>query len=188
MSEKFADMVKRAFSFLESAGFRITKSDLGQALYESDRASVAVTWDSRSGELDAFVGMLPMTGQAQDQYSIADVMGAAGVPASECKLDQVGDESRLAPFVERLATNLRTHAQPALVGDRMYFRRLETFRGAKAETYMREMNLRQVRSQAERAWQDRQYDKVVSLYSSVEGDLTESESRKLDYARQHRAG
>ena len=93
--------------------------------------------------------------------------------------------SGLVPAIEKLATDLCTHAQPALAGDRMYFRRLETFRGVKADNYMREMKLRQVRSEAEKAWQNRQYDRVVSLYGAVEGDLTESETRKLEYARQH---
>ena len=185
MSETFVEMAKRAFSFLGGAGFRLTKSEAGQVQYESDRSFVAVSWDSRSGELDALVGLLPRTGKAQDEYSLADIMGVAGVSASDCKLTQVADEGRLGPLVEKLATDLCTHAQPALAGDRMYFRRLETFRGAKADNYMREMKLRQVRSEAEKAWQNRQYDRVVSLYGSVEGDLTESETRKLDYARQH---
>jgi hypothetical protein len=188
MSTRFADMVKRSFSFLESTGFRHANDEPGLVHYESDRSFVTVSWDSRSGELDAFVGLLPRTAEAQDSYSIADVLGAAGVPASDCKLAQVADEGRLGPFVEKLATDLRMHAQPALVGDRMYFRRLEAFRAAKADRYMREMKLRQVRSEAEKAWRDRQYDRVVSLYSSVESDLTESETRKLDYARQHRSG
>jgi hypothetical protein len=188
MSVHFPDMAQQAFSFLEGAGFRLTKSEPGQVQYESDKSFVVASWDPRSGELEAFVGLLPRTGRAQDEYSLTDVMGVADVPASDCKPAQVADEGRLAPFVDKLATDLRSHGQPALVGDRMYFRRLETFRGAKAERYMREMKLRQVRSEAEKAWQDRKYDRVANLYASVESDLTESESRKLDYARQHRTG
>jgi hypothetical protein len=188
MNETFVEMAIRAFSFLEGAGFRLTKSEPGQVQYESGKSFVVACWDSRAGELDAFVGLLPRTGRAQDEYSLADVMGLADAPASDCKLAQVADEGRLGPFVEKLASDLRSHGQPALAGDRMYFRRLETFRGAKADRYMREMKLRQVRSEAEKAWQDRQYDRVANLYASVESDLTESESRKLHYARQHRTG
>ncbi len=33
-------------------------------------------------------------------------------------------------FLEKLADDTRTHAQSALAGDRMFFRRLETFRSA----------------------------------------------------------
>jgi len=188
MSEKYAELAKQAFSFLEGAGFRLTRSDPNQVQYESDKSFVAASWDSRSGELDAFVGLLPRTGRPQEEYSIVDVMGAAGVPEVDCKMAQVGDVGRLGPFVDKLAADLRSYGQLALSGDRMYFRRLETFRAAKAERYMREMNLRQVRSQAEKAWHDQQYGRVEALYASVEGELTESESRKLDYARKHRSG
>jgi len=181
-------MVERAFSFLDDAGFRRSESEPGLVTFESDRSFVTVNWDLRSGELEAFIGMVPRTGRAQDEYSLADVMGAAGVPQSDCKPAQIADESRLEPFIEMLANNVRTYAQPGLTGDRMYFRRLETFRSAKADAYMREMKLSRVRTAVEKAWHDRQFDVVVSLYSSVEEDLTESEVRKLKYAQQHRSG
>lgn len=187
MSARFVDMVERAFSFLEDSGFRRTNSEPGLVNYESDRSFVTVSWDTRSGELDAFVGLVPRTGRTQDEYSLADILGVAGLPASDCKPAQVADEGRLESFIATLARNVRTHAQPGLAGDRMYFRRLETFRGAKADAYMRDMKLRQVRAEVEKAWRDRQFDKVVSLYTSVEHDLTESEARKLAYAQQHQS-
>jgi len=184
VSERFAELAKNAFFFLESVRFRLAKSEPGWVSYESHRASVDVIWDARSGELDAYVGLLPRTGQSHETYSLADVRGVDGVPESELRTPQVA-EDRLGPFVQKLAADLRTHAQAALGGDPTYFRRLEAFRAAKSRAYMREMKLRQVRSEADKAWRDRKFDRIVSLYTSVEGDLTESESRKLDYARRH---
>lgn len=185
MSERFTELVKRAFSFLEGVGFQLTKSEPGLLDYESDRSFVTVNWDGRSGELEAFIGLLPRTGRAQDGYSISDVLGAAGLPTSECRPAQVVDEDRLEPFVVTLASNVRTHAQPGFAGDRMYFRRLEAFRGAKAAAYMRDMELRRVRAEVDKAWRERRLDKVISLYTSIESDLVESEVRKLEYAKQH---
>ena len=95
MNESFANRVKQSFSFSEDVRFRRTKEEPGLAHYESDRSFVTVSWDSRSGELDAFVGLLPRTGKAQDAYSIADILGAAGVQESDCKLPQVANERRL---------------------------------------------------------------------------------------------
>ncbi|MBX3706199.1 MAG: hypothetical protein KF911_06130 [Pseudomonadales bacterium] len=187
MNARFVDIVEQAFSFLEEAGFRQTNSEPGLVTYESDRSFVTVRWDARSGELDAFVGLIPRTGRVQDEYSLADILGLAGLPASDCRPAQVADEGRLESFIATLASNVRTHAQPGLAGDRMYFRRLETFRAAKADAYMREMKLRQVRVEVEKAWRDRQFDKVVKLYTSVEHDLTKSEARKLEYAKQHQS-
>jgi len=188
MSARFFEMVHRGFSYLEDAGFRRRNDGPGLVIYESDRSFVVVTWDARSGELDAFIGLAPRTGRVQDEYSVADVLGVAGFAASDRRPAQVADESRLESFVAALARNVREHAQLGLAGDRMYFRRLEAFRGANADAYMADMELSQVRAEVEKAWRDRQYDKVVRLYTSVEGHLTEAEARKLEYARKHQSG
>lgn len=57
----------------------------------------------------------------------------------------------------------------------------------KAEAFTRSIKLRQVRSAVEEAWRKRDFKTVFDLYASVEGDLTETEKRKFEYARDHRA-
>lgn len=188
MNESFVEMTKRVFAFLENAGFRLRRSGPDDLQYESDRSFVVVRWEGRSGEIDASVGMLPRTGRAQDEYSIADVMGLDGVPDAERNPSQVADETRLGPFLEKLATALRTHGQPALAGDPSYFERLETYRSAKAGANLRAMQLRQVRAAAEKAWHEGDFERVASLYGPVESELSESEAHKLKYARQRRRG
>ena len=184
MSERFPDMTKRAFSFLEGAGFRLTQIDASQLRYESAQSVVDIVWDARSGELEVFVGLPSSTRRPQDTYSLTDVFGMEGVPDRKMP-PQVADENRLEPFVEQLAVDMRAHAQPALAGDRMFFRRLETFRHANAEAFTRRTKLQQVRSAVEQAWRNREFKKVIGLYTSVEGDLSEAEKGKLEYARRH---
>lgn len=98
---------------------------------------------------------------------------------------QVTDEGKLGPFLEKLAEDTQAHAQPALAGDRMFFRRLKTFRSAQAQTYMHGMELRRVRTEADKAWQSRDFDKLIALYGSIEDELTASEKAKLTYAKEH---
>ena len=186
MSGRFTDMAKRAFSFLEDKGFRLVHSESGTLRYESSQVFVAVEWDARSGELNVYLGLQPKKGQRAEAFSLNDLLGMeqAGNPDGNMPF-QVADESRLEPFLEELATNLRAHAAPALHGDRMFFRRLETFRSAQSEAYMREMELRHVRSEAEKAWRERNFREVARLYTTIEQDLSESEKGKLAYARQH---
>ena len=69
----------------------------------------------------------------------------------------------------------------------MFFHRLKAFRNAQSQVFMRDMKLRHVRSEADRAWQERELDKVTDLYTSIEDELTASEKAKLDYARKHQA-
>lgn len=186
MSARFADMAKEAFSFLEDAGFRLARVEAGYLRYESANSAVVIDWDERSGELEAFVGLHSTAGSSQDMYSLTDIFGLEGVPDRKTP-PQVADENRLQPYVGQLADDLRTHARPAVVGDRMFFRRLETFRNAKAEAFTQGLKLQQIRSAVEQAWRNREFTKVVGLFAPVESDLSEAEKGKLEYARRHQA-
>lgn len=188
MSTRFPDLVAQAFSFLESTGFRRTKADRDSVTYESSRAFVIVSWNPRSGELDAGFGLIPRTGTVPGEYSLADILGYAGLPPTDCKPAQVVDEARVRPFVEKLASHVRDYAQPALAGDEAYFRCLDAFSAANAASHGLDTTLRLVRSDAARAWQDRHFDRVVSLYAAIEEHLTRSEIRKLGYARKYSGG
>lgn len=186
MSARFADMAKKTFSFLEGAGFGLARSEAGQVRYESPSSVVAIVWDARSGELEAYIGLRSSMGQPQDMYSLTDVLGMEGVPG--CKMPrQVADEDRLQPFLDQLADDLRVHAQPALVGDRIFFRRLDSFRKASAVAFTRGLEFQQIRLAVEQAWRNRDFKKVVELYALIESDLSETERGKLDYARRHQA-
>lgn len=185
MSARFGDMAKRAFSFLESAGFRLVQGEQHALRYETAQVFVAIEWDARSGELNVYLGLQPKKGERADAFSLGDLlsMEQMGKPSRTMPF-QVADESRLEPFLKELATEMRAHAAPALYGDRMYFRRLEAFRHAQSQAYMRDMELRHIRAEAEKAWRERNYDEVARLYTSIEHDLSESERGKLAYAKQ----
>jgi hypothetical protein len=57
---------------------------------------------------------------------------------------QVFDQSKIGPFLERLAHHTKTCAQAALAGDRMFFHRLKAFRSSQSKAY----ELQRVRAEA----------------------------------------
>jgi hypothetical protein len=183
---QFADIAQDAFSFLKQLGFKLVQRDSERLQYETDQSIVVVEWDTRSGEINVFVGLQPKMSERQDMFSLNDLLNMLNEDAAKRKTPyQVAEENRLAPFLWKLAEDTRVHAQPALAGDRMFFRRLETFRSAQSQAHMRDMKLRGVRSEADKAWKERDFDKMINLYSSIESDLSEAERGKLDYARTH---
>jgi hypothetical protein len=160
MSTKFSDMARQSFAFLEDAGFRLVSSDTSELRFETAQVSITVGWDRLSGELEVFIGLRPKKGEREDAFSLTDLLRMEGKEALERKMPfQVADESRLDPFLQKLSADMRVYAQPALAGDR--------------------------RSEAEKAWRSRKLDKLIDLYTSIEGHLTRSEKEKLDYARKH---
>jgi hypothetical protein len=185
---RFSEAAKQAFSYLERAGFRLAQVDPDRLQYEAAQAFVTIEWDARSGELNVFVGLQPRKGEPRDAFSLTDLLAMENVDVPEWKMPfQVAEEDKLGPFLDKMAEDTRVHAQPALAGDRMFFRRLNAHRSAKAQTYMRDMELRRVRTEADKAWQKRELDKLIALYTSVEDQLTASEKAKLAYAKQHQA-
>ncbi|SFW11666.1 hypothetical protein [Nitrosovibrio sp. Nv17] len=186
MSERFIGIVNQAFSFLNDAGFCFTKNKAGQSQYETDKCIVIIKRDIRSGGLEVFVGPRLEINQTQNLYSLTDILDMQGVlPRNRRMSFQIADEKRLRPFVDQLAREVEAHAQPALAGDRMFFRRLKTFRHSKADALMQGMKVQRVRSEVEEAWQKRDFKRIVDLYISIENHLTKSERLKLEYAKEH---
>jgi hypothetical protein len=182
MNSPFSDVAQRVFSFLEDAGFRLSERRPERPRYETAQVFLTVDRDPRGGELNVYIGLQPKKGEPRDDFSLTDLLAMEGVDAPEARRPlEVFDQSKIGPFLERLAYDTKTYARPALAGDRMFFHRLRAFRSAQSKAY----ELQRVRAQADRAWQSRDLDKLIVLYTSIEDQLTASERAKLGYARRH---
>ena len=186
-SERFPDLARRAFSFLENTGFEITHVDAEELRYESSSAVVSVQWDARSGEHEVFVMLRSSDGGARTTYSLTDMLAMDGMHL-DAQPPQVHDQYRLPPFLERSADALRTHCRDALRGDVSYFQRLEEFRRVNAEALTQQMARQRVRSDVEQAWRAQEYQAVVELYTSILTDLSDLEKSRLEYAQRQRSG
>lgn len=183
---QFRDRAQQAFSFLERAGFRLVERTPARLDYETAQAFVTIEWDARSGELNVFVGPQPREGEVRNAFSLTDLLAMDGVDVPERKMPfQVAEENKLGPFLDKLANDTQTYAQPALVGDPTFYRRLKAFRNTQAQTYMRDMELRRIRNDADKAWQKRNFQRLIALYTSIEDELSAAERAKLAYAKQH---
>jgi hypothetical protein len=185
MNSPFLDTAEQAFSFLEREGFRLSERSADHLRYETGHVSVTINRDPRDGELDVYIGLQPGGGEARDDFSLTDLLAMEGIDAPERRMPfQVFDQAKIAPFLERLAEDTKVHARLALAGDRMFFHRLKAFRNARGRAYRRDIDLRRVRAEAGQAWHNRDFNKLIALYTSIEDDLTASEKAKLSYARQ----
>jgi len=184
MNDRFPDQARRAFSFLEAEGFKITHVDAERLRYESSSVVVSVQWDARSGEQEVFVMLRSSDGRARTTYSLTDMLAMEGI-RFDAQPPQVHDQDRLQPFLERSADALRTHCRDALSGQRSYFQRLEEFRRVNAEALTRPMVRQRIRIDVEQAWRAQEYQTVVELYTSILGDLSDLETGRLEYAKRH---
>jgi hypothetical protein len=112
-----------------------------------------------------------------DVLSYVSKSGQTSVPV------QVTDLSRLGPHIEKLADDVRQHAQLALAGDLQFFHAVEKLRAEKGNALLLDMKLSRVRREEEKAWKERGYQNVVDLYGSIEKWLSQTEKHKLEFAK-----
>lgn len=166
MNVHFVDVVKRVFSFLLAAGFRLVQCESTRVQYESDKVFVSIEWGVRSGELNAFIGLRSKVGEVGSAFSLSDILVMEKKGRREPKRpSQVSEEARLGQFLGMMAEDMQLHAQRALGGDRMFYRRLGAFRSAQADAYISNMELRRVRAEADRAWKDHDFNELIALYT-----------------------
>jgi hypothetical protein len=179
------EITKESFSFLGALGFSLVHLDDSELRFESPNCVLVISWDRRSGELEAFFGLPPTAGESQSMYSLTDALRMRGT-LNLAAPPQI-NEDQLQPFVDQLAHQLVAYAQLGLTGDRKFFDQLEAFRSADAEAFTRNLKVAQVRAAIEQSWCSGDFQKIVELYTSIENHLSRAERAKLIYARKHQA-
>ena len=85
---------------------------------------------------------------------------------------QSADPEGVARSVKVIAEILLKYGQDVLAGDPIAFKRMEDASRASAVAYANQITRHSVRNDAEEAWRRRDYAQVLTLYASIEADLT----------------
>ena len=84
--------------------------------------------------------------------------------------------------MERLARLVEEHCQLLLLGDQRAFARLKETAELEGKIFEQEYSLRLVRAQVEKAWQEKDFEKVEALYTSIKENLSPAEEKRFLYA------
>lgn len=185
MDKAFSELAGRAFSFLGGLGFRVVQRESDWVRYASSSATVEIDWDPRSGEIGMWIGPRAGAADRKEMFSLTDLFGMLNVDVPERRAPlHAMEEQRLTSCLESLAAHTERFGQDALSGDPQLFQSLWKWRAAQAVARASHEDRLAVRAAADRAWRDQSFQRVVELLSSIEGDLTEAERKKLAYARE----
>lgn len=204
----FAEVVLSCFSFLEARGFERVRVEPTFVRYESDRAFVNVYHGRSSYELGVEVGQLNGRLSAQpteppdadtsfvighpnpeDRFTIWEIARYSGAPeVTESTFFQASSADRVRSLVPKLAELVQRYAGPALQGDATFLERVREMRSEESRRYRKEGELQRVRMATAEAWGRRDFRRVVDLLEPFQGDLTASEVKKLQYAKDQLAG
>jgi hypothetical protein len=182
---EFKETVLSSFKFLGDSGLRPVEEEVTLVRYESSEVFVNVFHGRASFELGVEIGRL---NEPAEKLTLYDIVAWAGAEKTEGfgqhVAFQVSSRKGVHELVPKLAVLIKKHAAPLLRGDRAAYHSALAIQSERAGQYAMEVNLGQVRSKAEAAWQAKDYAQVIELYDSMRKDLTEVQAKKLIYAEQ----
>jgi len=181
----FQEAVLASFRFLRERGFEVVKKDATLVRFESKHVFVNVYHGRASFELGIEMARLAVP---EEQVTIYDAIQRAGAEESEGLgkhvMFQVSTREGVREFVPKLASLLQKYGDPFLRGDEDAYREAVQAQKSAATQYEKEVALAKMRREAETAWQEKDYAKIVELYGEWSGELSEVEARRLLYAEQ----
>jgi hypothetical protein len=179
----FQDTVREYFAFIENQyGFRCVSSDLYCVKYTSDKAYLHVYHERISFELYFVVGMLPESCNNPLKADTRDFI-AMDNDTERSLLYQASKKEGVRAAVEELAELAGTHAVDALSGSPQFYEDIANSRTKRQEIAMRLHQLETADQKAGIAWDNRDYKRVVELYTPYEPHLRPVQIKKLNIAR-----
>lgn len=184
LANDFENLTKKYFAFLETSfGFTKRLVDAAQARYETKKVYVLIGYDYNcSYELSVDLGETSATGPA---FNLGEVLRYANAPPEIPSSFQVTSTDALEQCLEKLAQALWKYGSELLRDDRNAFVRLARLRDKEGREFELESRLRYARSDAEKAWQKKNYEAVVAALAPLNRHLSPAEKKRLEYARMH---
>jgi len=182
----FREEVLSAFSFLVNEyGFRVVEDTSTFVKYESTNVFVNVYHGRSSYVLGFEIGQIrDLSNRNEVIYSLGDILDLLGKRQEErYTFFQASTNERVKEYVLKLALLVRKYGKGFLHGETRLFADLLEASWKKVKAYERETALARARKEAENAWRERDYAKLVEIYNPVREDLTPAELKKLEYAQ-----
>jgi hypothetical protein len=119
-------------------------------------------------------------------FSLQDVVQAAG--GSEPTSYQASTPERAFKCVAWITQILEKYGDGMLRGDSATFNRMEDVSERRARKYTVEVIDSPVRNAADVAWKNKDYREAKRLYESIQGNLTDVETKRYAYAAKRLVG
>jgi len=186
MDFNFSEKVRNNFDFLCSQYyFSCVAEEPYCVRYESSIVYILICFDcARSYELDVSFGLL--SDEKQPSYSIIELLCYYDEKKFErlC-LPQISTPKALDRCLIEFSEQFISFGQKILAGNINEFKDLEKYRDEKSNKYAVDLKMCQVRSDLQFAWKNHNYIKIIELLDPVTEYLSESENKKLAYAKKH---
>ncbi|AQT67594.1 hypothetical protein STSP2_00742 [Anaerohalosphaera lusitana] len=180
----FTDTVQVKFKFLEKKfGFTLVGIDrqarTACVSYQSENVLLQITYNLVDWEIG-------VTFRHKDEEPLFDKFDL--LYAAECQSVDFGvafSPEMICTWLDKLTVILKTKGHGYLVGDKKAYRNLRKLANRRRNLQKQKLALDSLRDEFDRAWQDKNYHRVVDLLAPYSDLLTHTEKAKLDYAKRH---
>ncbi|RUO31159.1 hypothetical protein [Aliidiomarina soli] len=180
--QQFVNLVKRYFYFLvDDYGFSLISekqvNDTGSVRYQSSDVYVNLSVDQPGFELNFVFGRIGIDDQA-NSYSFEQ----GDLILLECCHSWVwhqGPESGVELMIKEFARLLKNCGDACLRGDSAVYSEMRTRRDEWVGRRLKEQCNSSLRKDAEKAWQNKDYQTAVKIYRQLSDSLTDVEKKKF---------
>jgi hypothetical protein len=177
---RFAEEVRKRFSFLEPMGFRCLSSEPTVVHFESRETRISISHGRQSYEIDMELSSIA---SPTDAYSISEVIRLVDLSIGEHYRKFATHTAKgVAEGVAKLASILRRCIAAGVLTDLQVFDRLKCQREGLARNYALATQLEQIRRRSELSWHSKDYAAVVKILGPFREALTPLELKKLEFS------
>jgi hypothetical protein len=184
----FPEAVTSAFNFLvKDYSFRCVERDVTFVRFESKYTFLNVYHGRLSFELNVEIGELKSgEGDPEVPFTIGEILYSVKAPeAANYRPYQVHTIDLVTKFVNELAVLVKQYAVAGLIGDHVFFQQVAKDQADRSDEYLKVITFSRTRSEAEAAWHQKDFSRVVNLYNSMLENLTPAEAKRLAYAKKN---
>jgi len=178
---------RSAFDFVTEPPYSLwlTDQDEGRIGYEGDDVVLAVLHDLMSYELDIALSRPSVAEEVQHPYTLADLIRVADpVRARAYRQFAATSTASVQRGTANLASEFQKYGLEALAGSADFYQKMSTARAESIRQFGFDLADKAARENAERAWQQRDFQGVVKAYRAMADRLSQVERERLRYAGQ----
>lgn len=179
---EFKDYVFNEFNFLvEKFNFYVEYFDNHIVKYYSDKVFVNVYYERLSYEIYFCIGMLP---ESKKNYKISSFeISSVNKNKKFNILESTTNPELISKVIIELANMVKSECYDILLGNLEPLKHLYDVVEKNRENLKLNLKLIEMEREAQVAWNEKNYRKLISIYTRHEKYLTKTQSKKLEYAR-----
>lgn len=182
---QFIDAVDRTLNpVLSAKGFAMVATDDFTVEFRGAAASLVVRYEQRSHELSVWLSDFE-DDSGEPPLELPDALRATDCPSSDVdsvSLIQTHEVEPLERLLGRVADVIGKCATAFLAGDPRSFEAARRIRADRARAYTAKVVNAPAITEADSAWQARDYEQVCKLLRPIRDDLDDTHRRRLAFA------